>query len=130
MNCEIIDYVKAETDQVLVPYFARMDIGVMPLQDNEWNRGKCALKALQYMASGAATVLSAVGENTIVAKHGETGMLCSTTEEWIDALRLLIQNPELRGALGAAGRERVRENYSFEQRTPEIITILQKTARF
>lgn len=95
-----------------VPSF---DVGVMPLTDGEWERGKCAAKALEYMAAGVATVCSPVGENARVVEHGISGLLAGSAGEWIDALRRLAADPSLRHALGTAGRARVRESYSAER---------------
>lgn len=111
---EVIGYVDAQTDAVLVPYFSRMDIGLMPLEDTPWNRGKCAFKAIQYMASGAATVASPVGENSVLIEHRKTGILATTKEEWVTSLQELIDNPELRRGLGTVAQARVREHYSYE----------------
>src|SRR3989338_1190956 len=110
----IIDYVDARTDADLVPYFAKMDIGLMPLEDNPWNKGKCAFKAIQYMASGAPVVASPVGENTFLITDRTTGMLATTKEEWVTSLQELIDNPELRHRLGSAAQRLVRKQYSYE----------------
>ncbi len=93
---------------------SRFDIGIMPLPDDEWARGKCGLKGLQYMALGVATVMSPVGVNTEIIQDGENGMLASTADEWLDKLSLLIENPDLRKRLGAAGRKTVVEKYSVQ----------------
>jgi glycosyltransferase involved in cell wall biosynthesis len=125
----IIEYVKAETDKELVPYFAKMDIGIMPLFDDEWNKGKCALKAIQYMASGAAVVVARVGENPEVVEQGESGMLALSTDEWVASLRALIDDRALRQKLGAVGRERVKSHYSYEARMPQVIALIKGLVR-
>jgi len=89
-----------------------LDIGIMPLPDDAWARGKCACKGLQYMALGIPTVLSALGMNTEVVKHGENGLLATTEDEWYEALCALIESPELRSRLGRAGRATVEQRYS------------------
>jgi glycosyltransferase involved in cell wall biosynthesis len=90
---------------------SEIDIGVMPMPDDEWSRGKCGLKALQYMALGIPAVISPVGVNREIA-HGGAAILASTQDEWLAALRALIGDPELRSRVGAAGRARVQERYS------------------
>lgn len=88
-----------------------IDIGVMPMPDDEWSRGKCGLKALQYMALGIPAVISPVGVNREIADGG-AGILASTQDEWLAGLRALIADVELRSRIGAAGRARVEERYS------------------
>ena len=88
-----------------------IDIGVMPLPDDEWARGKCGLKALQYMALGIPTVMSPVGVNSEIASDG-AALLASTPAQWMEALRLLLDDPELRERVGRAGRTRVLGEYS------------------
>jgi glycosyltransferase involved in cell wall biosynthesis len=92
---------------------AAFDIGIMPMPDTVWAKGKCAMKALLYMAMGVPAVCSAVGTNCEVIRHGENGLLATTTEEWLDVLTALARNPELRARLGDAGRRTVEEEYSM-----------------
>jgi glycosyltransferase involved in cell wall biosynthesis len=89
------------------------DIGIMPLPDDEWSRGKCGLKALQCMALGIPTVMSPVGVNTDIAQGGAAA-LASTPEDWVRVLRELIHDPVERARLGVEGRKRVVESYSVE----------------
>lgn len=89
-----------------------IDIGIMPLPDDEWSKGKCGLKGLQYMALGIATIMSPVGVNSEIIRDGENGMLASSTEEWVEKLSLLIEDAELRSRLGKNGRQTVVDNYS------------------
>lgn len=89
-----------------------MDIGVMPLPDDEWAKGKCGLKGLQYMAMSIATVMSPVGVNTGIIRDGENGFLASGDEEWVNKLSLLIQDTALRNRLGEEGRRTVVEQFS------------------
>lgn len=92
---------------------ARLDVGVMPLEDNEWNRGKCAYKLLQYMAAGVPSVASAVGMNADLIADGENGLLASDVGDWARALRRLHGDSGLRGRLGRAGRETVASGYTY-----------------
>ena len=88
------------------------DIGIMPLPDDEWVKGKCGLKGLTYMACGVATIMANVGVNAEIIRHGENGFLASTEQEWIDCLSLLIENPALQKEMGENGRKTVVEKYS------------------
>ena len=89
----------------------------MQLTDDEWARGKCGLKALQYMALGIPTVLSPVGVNRKIARDG-AAILAATSPEWATTLRALIDDEELRARVGGAGRVRVEREYSVEATLP------------
>lgn len=89
-----------------------IDIGVMPLTDDQWSRGKCGFKGLQYMAMESATIMSPVGVNKQIINHGENGYLASTDEDWFEQLSSLIENKELRLQIGKAGRDTVIKKYS------------------
>src|SRR5690606_20759282 len=88
------------------------DIGIMPLPDDEWSKGKCGFKALQYMALEIPAVASNVGVNPVIIQDGRNGLLCANDGEWQSALEELITNPAWRKQLGLAGRETVTEHYS------------------
>lgn len=88
------------------------DIGIMPLADDEWARGKCAFKALIYMACGLPVVLSPVGMNTEIITDGVEGFFASTQQEWFEKLSMLIQDERLRKRMGIAARRRVESFYS------------------
>lgn len=91
---------------------ARMSIGLMPLQDSEWARGKCSYKMLCYMAASLPVVVSPVGMNNQVLAQGKIGYSASNTDEWIGALTDLIEHQALRVAMGRAGRQIVEAEYS------------------
>ncbi|QOI97184.1 MAG: glycosyltransferase family 4 protein [Flammeovirgaceae bacterium] len=99
------------------------DIGIMPLPDDEWSKGKCGLKGLQYMALEIPTLMSAVGVNREIIRHGENGFLCSTTEDWIRYLSLLINDFELRQQIGKAGRVTVHERYSVYANSSRFLSL-------
>jgi len=88
------------------------DIGIMPLTDDEWSKGKCGFKGLQYMAFEVPTVMSPVGVNTEIIQDGINGFLASDTNEWLEKLSILIENPELRKKLGKQGFNTVEKKYS------------------
>ena len=102
-----------------------LDVGILPLPDDPWTRGKCALKALQYMACGLPVVASPVGMNASVVADGETGFLATTDAEFAERLGRLLDDPLLRTAMGAAGRRRVEERYSNEVLTPPLARTLR-----
>ncbi len=93
---------------------ATSDIGIAPMVDDLWTRGKCALKVIQYMAAGLPVVSSNVGVNKEVVIDGETGLLADTNEQWIAALDKLIQNKGLRQSMATKGFERASRYYSQE----------------
>jgi glycosyltransferase involved in cell wall biosynthesis len=91
---------------------AAADIGISWLPDDDWSRGKCGLKVLQYMAAGLPVIANPVGVQLDLVRHGENGYLAETPEEWINAVRYLANNPGLRRRMGAAGRQRVEQEFS------------------
>lgn len=106
---------------------ASIDIGIMPLPDDEWSRGKCGFKGLQYMAMGKAVVLGRVGVNTTIVQEGVNGLLASTHEEWVEKLGHLIADADLRQRLGQAARRTVEDHYSvraWRQRYIDLFTEL------
>lgn len=95
-----------------VAELSEIDIGIMPLPNDEWTKGKCALKGLLYMSLEQAAVLSDVGVNGEVIEDGVNGFLVSSTEDWVEKLSLLMDNPQLRQEMGQKGRETVLKQYS------------------
>ncbi|MEJ2184151.1 MAG: glycosyltransferase family 4 protein [Nitrospirota bacterium] len=96
------------------------DIGIMPLDDNEWSRGKCAFKALQYMAAGVPCVASPVGANNEVVKNGYNGYLADSPQEWIECLSSLIDDADIRASLGEHGRKHVLKEYSIRSNIDKL----------
>jgi glycosyltransferase involved in cell wall biosynthesis len=90
------------------------DIGIMPLPDDQWAKGKCGLKGLQYMALEIPTLMSPVGVNSEIVQPGVNGFLPVTTEEWVENIEKLIADPELRKKMGEAARKTVEEKYSVK----------------
>lgn len=117
------------TEETEVDELLRFDAGIMPLPDEPFERGKCAYKAVQYMAAGLPVVASPVGAAPDVIEHGETGFLASTAEEWARALRALHGDPGLRERMGRAGRRRVEGRYSVQALWPELADALREAAR-
>jgi glycosyltransferase involved in cell wall biosynthesis len=105
-----------------------VDIGIMPLPDDAWSRGKCGLKALQFMALAIPTVVSPVGVNTEIVLHGENGVVANGIEDWAAKLRWLLSDPDLRKRLGERGRRTVVESYSTRAVFSRVVEIFQKAS--
>ncbi len=99
------------------------DIGIMPIPDTEWAKGKCSMKGLQYMALGITTVMSAVGTNKVVITPGENGELCSDLDTWYVKLKQLIESETLRNQLGAAGKLTVEKEYSSRAQSKAFLEL-------
>ena len=105
-----------------------LDVGLMPLPDDEWSRGKCGMKALQYMALGSPPVVSPVGVNATIVRDGVNGFHASTEEEWIDRIALLLADESLRRSLGQEARATVEKSYSARGHAPRLARILTEAA--
>ncbi|MGZ4098340.1 MAG: glycosyltransferase family 4 protein [Bacteroidia bacterium] len=103
----------AWSEETEVDQLNSLDIGIMPLENDEWAMGKCGLKGLSYMACEVTAVMSNVGVNREIIEDGVNGFLASNSDEWFEILSHLIENKELRLKLGKAGRQTVIEKYSF-----------------
>ena len=102
------------------------DVGIMPLADSPFERGKCGFKLIQYMACGLPVVASPVGVNSNIVEDGKNGFLAKTTEDWVRALTTLRDNKDLRQRMGAAGRKKVEEQYCLHVTAPKYLVLLQK----
>ncbi len=96
----------------------------MPLPDDEYSRGKCGFKLLQYMALGIPSIASPVGVNQEIIQNGSNGFLASSNEDWVDNLSLLIENKEMRYSIGMNGRRTVENQYSLKKYAPELLSTL------
>ena len=101
------------------------DIGIMPLPDNEWAKGKCGFKALQYMALEIPTIISPIGVNKEIIQHELNGFLCSTDEEWLVALEKLIRDATLRKQIGKAGKQTVISRYSVSSNSANFLSLFE-----
>lgn len=106
-----------------------MSIGIMPLDDTPWSRGKCGYKLIQYMACGLPVVASPVGVNSRIVEHGVNGFLARTEDEWREALTALLGDPELRHRMGRAGRAKIEAEYSLQVWGPRIADLLKSAVR-
>lgn len=105
-----------------------MDVGIMPLVDNAWTRGKCAFKAIQYMACGLPVVASPVGMNAEALGCGEAGLAATTEQQWLDALVFLFEHREQRRRIGTLGRARFLERYDLPVVTRKLAQIFTSFA--
>jgi glycosyltransferase involved in cell wall biosynthesis len=116
---------RLETEQANLSSF---DIGIMPLWDSVWTRGKCGYKILQYMGVGTAVVASDVGVNNEIIRSGENGFLARTEEEWVSTIGSLIENAEQRKTFGLRGRELVEARYSLDAFTQGYFKLMREVA--
>lgn len=107
---------------------SQMDVGIMPLQDGPWERGKCGYKLVQYMASGLPVLASPVGVNTDLVRSGINGFLPVDLKDWADMLSLLLNSVEIRQRLGAAGRARVEAELCTQVQAPRLAEIMREVA--
>jgi glycosyltransferase involved in cell wall biosynthesis len=120
--------IKMWSEETEITDIHSFDVGIMPLSDTPWDRGKCGFKLIQYMACGLPVIASPVGVNKDIVEHGVNGFLAETTEEWIRALRTLRENPEMRRAMGKAGREKVERQYCLRVTAPKLVELLKEAA--
>ena len=107
-----------------VSLFNTCDIGVYPLRDDDWSRGKCGFKAIQCMACGVPVVAAAVGVNREIIEDGVNSYLAATRDEWVSKLSRLIADPALRARMAAAGRHTIEERYSLHVTAPRLAAVL------
>lgn len=105
--------------------FRTCDIGVYPLWDDEWCKGKCGFKAIQFMASGVPVVASPIGINSEIIQDGVNGFLAASEEDWIAKLGELIEDPVLQQKIGLAGRKTVEERYSLEHAAVRFLDVIR-----
>jgi glycosyltransferase involved in cell wall biosynthesis len=108
-----------------VELFNTCDVGVYPLVDDEWSKGKCGFKAIQFMACGVPVVAAAVGVNRTIVRDGTNGFLASTEDEWVEKLSRLLSDAALRRRLAVAGRRTVEEGYSLRVNAPTLAATLR-----
>lgn len=105
------------------------DIGILPMPDNEWTKGKTTFKGILYMSMGIPTVSSAVGVNKELINDGENGFLAYSIDDWINKLSMLIENSQLRSQIGMQGRKTIEENYSLKIYAPKFLDTLTAASK-
>jgi glycosyltransferase involved in cell wall biosynthesis len=112
------------TEESEVNAIQGMDIGIMPLTDTPWTRGKCGYKLIQYMACGKPVVASGVGVNNEIVRHEVDGFIVNDTSGWLEKIFILCKNAELRKQMGASSRERAAKQFSLQKWSAELADIL------
>jgi hypothetical protein len=100
-----------------IEHLLECDVGIMPLPDIRWTQGKCGFKIIQYFACGIPAVASPIGVNKELIINGENGFLAGSLEEWLNALIILHDSPDLRARMGAQGRLLIENQYSLQSMT-------------
>jgi glycosyltransferase involved in cell wall biosynthesis len=108
---------------------ATAEIGISYLPNDEWSRGKCGLKILQYMAAGLPVIANPVGVQKEMVRHGTTGFLVETEAQWLDAIRRLVADPGLRREMGNAGRRLLEQEWSVRAGAAQWIDLLDALAK-
>ena len=97
----------------------------MPLDNDGFSKGKCGFKLIQFLALGIPVVASPIGTNPKIVDDGENGFLCTTKQDWLDALEKLISDAGLRGKMGVKGREKIARKYSFDANKANFLSLFQ-----
>lgn len=119
----------AWSEETEVQSIANFDIGIMPLVDEPFARGKCGYKLIQYMACGLPVVASPVGVNCQIVEHGVNGFLAETPAQWEKALQVLLADAGLRQQMGQAGRQKIEQQYSIQATGPRLAMLLKDVAK-
>ena len=122
VHVETIDW--AEDSEV--ESIASAHVGVMPLSDSPWERGKCGYKLIQYMACGLPVVASPIGVNTEIVQEGINGFLAHDASTWVNTLEQLLTQPELATKMGQAGRKRVESEYCLQVTAPKLEKLMRQ----
>ncbi len=123
IETEIIDWVDPEKIQERIQTF---DVGLMPLTDTPWNRGKCALKVVEYMACGVPAIASPVGENAYVIKNGVNGFLPTTTQDWVSVIEKINANYQTLQTMGTQARTTIEASYVYGVQLVHILDLIGK----
>lgn len=118
---------KAETER---EDLLKFHIGLMPLTDNEYSKGKCGFKAIQYMSLGMPAIVSPVGVNKKIVDNGENGFICSTPQEWKDRIEQLLKDPLLRDKMGKEARMKIEKNYSVNSTKEIFLNLFSDTSKY
>jgi glycosyltransferase involved in cell wall biosynthesis len=106
---------------------AQLDIGLMPLPDDEWAKGKCGFKIIQYLSLGIPSIASPVGVNVDLIQNGVTGFLCNTPDAWHKAIKTLIEDEKLRKEFGDRGKEFIQRTYSTDSNSANFLRLFEES---
>ena len=107
----------------LIEDLQEIDIGIMPLPNDEWANGKCGFKALQYMSLGVPAIVSPVGVNTDIVEHGMNGYVCDTAEEWEASLRAVLSDKDKVKTVAQNSRKKIEDYYSVKSNKDNFIQL-------
>lgn len=113
------------SEETEVSLIQECHVGIMPLTDSPWERGKCGFKLIQYMGCSLPVIASPVGVNTEIVDEGVNGYLASSKEEWIEKLTTLRNSPSLSTTIGATGRKKVEQEYSLQVWHSQYVDIIK-----
>lgn len=116
------------SEQTEAEQLRRLDIGIMPLPDEPWARGKCGYKLVQYMATGLPVVASPVGMNNVLVEPGLNGFLAESSTDWVACLEKLVVDADLRNRMGRMGRDKVESGYCLQLQAPRLRRLMQSVA--
>jgi glycosyltransferase involved in cell wall biosynthesis len=119
--------VRSWSESTEVADIQSFDIGIMPLFDEPWEKGKCGYKLIQYMACGIPVISSPVGINTKIVDDGVDGYLAGNSEEWMSAFKILYDRPQLRKKLGESGRKKIESLYSLQVTSPFFVKLIRES---
>ncbi|QTA85991.1 glycosyltransferase family 4 protein [Desulfonema magnum] len=122
---EDIVEIRPWTEETEVRDIQEFDVGIMPLPDTPWTRGKCGYKLIQYMACSLPVIASPVGINREIVEHGINGFLASDTTSWVEALKILKKNHKLRKQMGKAGCVKVEKAYCIQVTAPRLLSLIR-----
>lgn len=120
--------IRAWSEETEVADIQSFDVGIMPLPDEPWTRGKCGYKVIQYMACGKPVIASPVGVNHQMVEHGINGFLVENSAEWVNAIKTFRSSQELRERMGKAGRRKVENEYCLQVTESRLLSFLLSAA--
>jgi len=120
--------IRVWSEETEVADIQSFDVGIMPLPDDPWTRGKCGYKVIQYMACGKPVIVSPVGVNHQMVEHGVNGFLAGNRTEWVSAIKTFKGSQELRERMGKAGRRKVEDEYCLQVTESRLLSFLRSAA--
>ena len=118
------------TEEGEIAAIQEMDVGIMPLEDSPWTRGKCSFKMLQYMSCGLPSVVSPVGANAEILRMGELAIGADTEKKWTDSIVDLLDSPSVRERMGRAARAFAEAHFSVRVVAPRLVECLRKAVGY
>lgn len=123
-NLESLEFIKWNKESEIKD-LSEINIGIMPMEDAIWTKGKCGFKGLQYMSLQIPAIMSPVGVNPSIIKHSVNGFLCKTDDEWFETLSSLLNDIDLRQKIGVEGQKTVKERFSVESNYKNYLKLFQ-----